>query len=212
MLVGRSAPACGTEGVEVVDRPWQVRLATEGKTVAKARLWRPVVPWPFLLQAPTIKQTNVSQTQDLHFYTEVDVIYILNKSWLLLKKFPLQSLFRMSERPRKVSNSRRLYMCKVPGCTVTPRGCDVSKHYKTKTDWSEVRELKAVAGSAALKAKLEQAEGHTKFAFVNNYSEEHLPTWATRGRCGRSSVGKNPISEECRPRQAQEWPRWLLCS
>ena len=177
----------------MVDRPWQVRLATEGKTVAKARLWRPVVPWPFLLQAPTIKQTNVSQTQDLHFYTEVDVIYILNKSWLLLKKFPLQSLFRMSERPRKVSNSRRLYMCKVPGCTVTPRGCDVSKHYKTKTDWSEVRELKAVAGSAALKAKLEQG-------------------CRGGGRCGRSSVGKNPISEECRPRQAQEWPRWLLCS
>ena len=95
----------------------------------------------------------------------------------------------MSERPRKVSNSRRLYMCKVPGCTVTPRGCDVSKHYKTKTDWSEVRELKAVAGSAALKAKLEQAEGHTKFAFINNYSEEHLPTWATHAPVMAAMVG-----------------------
>ena len=35
MLVGRSAPACGTEGVEVVDRPWQVRLATEDPLMAR---------------------------------------------------------------------------------------------------------------------------------------------------------------------------------
>ena len=68
-----------------------------------------------------------------------------------------------------VKRSRQMFMCKVPGCKVTPRGCDLSKHYKNRTDWSKVKELRAVVGTDAVQRELEQVDSHTRFAFTNNY-------------------------------------------
>ena len=89
----------------------------------------------------------------------------------------------MSGRKRGLGSgvhpSRRNYRCKVPGCSATPRGCDLARHYKRHTDWSKVKELKSVFGSEALREELEELEGHTRFAYVNNYTEENLPTWIT---------------------------------
>ena len=78
-----------------------------------------------------------------------------------------------------VKRSRRMFMCKVPGCKVTPRGCDLSKHYKNRTDWSKVKELRAVVGTDAVQRELEQVDSHTRFAFTNNYTEDMLPMWTT---------------------------------
>ncbi len=75
--------------------------------------------------------------------------------------------------------SKMNYRCKVEGCSVTPRGCDVPKHYKTKTDWEKVTELREVMGGAILERKLEQVDGHTRFCFEKGFTETKLPRWQT---------------------------------
>ena len=78
-----------------------------------------------------------------------------------------------------VNASKRNYRCKVPGCSDTPRGCDLPRHYMRRTDWLKVRELKSVVGSERLEEELEQVECHTRFAFINSLTEKNLPTWVT---------------------------------
>ena len=34
-----------------------------------------------------------------------------------------------------------------------------------------------MVGSEALREELEELEGHTKFAYMNDYTEQNLPTW-----------------------------------
>ena len=64
---------------------------------------------------------------------------------------------RMTGRKRGLGlevPSKKKYRCNAAGCTVTPRGCDLPKHYKTKTNWDKVIKLRAVMGTAALERQL----------------------------------------------------------
>ena len=45
--------------------------------------------------------------------------------------------------------SKKKYRCQASGCGVTPRGCDLSQHYKSKTDWDMVNKMKAAMGTPA---------------------------------------------------------------
>ena len=36
-----------------------------------------------------------------------------------------------------------------------------------------------MVGSETLQRELEKVDGHTRFAFLNNYSSDRLPTWTT---------------------------------
>ena len=102
-----------------------------------------------------------------------------------------------------VNISKRNYRCKVPGCSATPRGCDVPRHYKRSTDWLKVRELKLVVGSEALERELEQVDGHTRFAFVNKYTEKNLPTWVTHAPVPVAMDPTNGESSGTGPKQSK---------
>ena len=77
--------------------------------------------------------------------------------------------------------SRQKYKCKV--CSVTPRGCDLSKHYENKTDWKLLSEMKNSVGDAALKALKDKADPHTLFMFEHKYTKNSMPTWKTHVLC-----------------------------
>ena len=87
--------------------------------------------------------------------------------------------------------SKMNYRCKVEGCSVTPRGCDVPKHYKTKTDWEKVTELREVMGGAILERQLKQVDGHTRFCFEQGFTETKLPRWQTHVPVPASSEGES---------------------
>ena len=65
------------------------------------------------------------------------------------------------------------YRCK--GCAVTPRGCDLKKHYKTNVNWPLLKRLKA----AELQELRDEADRHTLFIFDRGYSWENLPSYQT---------------------------------
>ena len=73
--------------------------------------------------------------------------------------------------------SKKLYRCNAVGCSVTPRGCDLPKHYQTKTNWETVQKLRVTMGTSALEKQLEAADPHTKFCFQQGYTEKKLPRW-----------------------------------
>ena len=66
------------------------------------------------------------------------------------------------------------YRCK--GCAVTPRGCDLKKHYKTNVNWPLLKRLKAAKG-AELQELRDEADRHTLFIFDRGYSWENLPSY-----------------------------------
>ena len=43
------------------------------------------------------------------------------------------------------------YRCKC--CTVTPRGCDLKRHYKNNVNWPLVKQLKAAKGTEVQELK-----------------------------------------------------------
>jgi hypothetical protein len=73
--------------------------------------------------------------------------------------------------------SMQKYRCNAAGCAITPRGCDLPTHYKTKSNWDTVRELRAAMGTSALEKQLEAADPHTRFCFQQGYTEKKLPRW-----------------------------------
>ena len=73
--------------------------------------------------------------------------------------------------------SMQKYRCNAAGCAITPRGCDLPTHYKTKSNWDTVRELRASMGTSALEKQLEAADPHTRFCFQQGYTEKKLPRW-----------------------------------
>jgi hypothetical protein len=107
-----------------------------------------------------------------------------------------------SEVPSKKSEvpSKKKYRCNVAGCAVTPRGCDLPKHYKTKTNWDKVIKSRAVMGTAALERQLGVVDAHTRFCYEQGYTEAKLPQWeshiAVKGNneCdeGRESTSTGP--------------------
>ena len=66
------------------------------------------------------------------------------------------------------------YWCE--GCAVTPRGCDLKKHYKTNVNWPLLKRLKAAKG-AELQELRDEADRHTLFIFDRGYSWENLPSY-----------------------------------
>jgi hypothetical protein len=75
--------------------------------------------------------------------------------------------------------SKKKYRCQASGCGVTPRGSDLSQHYKSKTDWDKVKRMNAAMGTAALEKLLQEADPHTRFIFEKHYAENRLPTYTS---------------------------------
>ena len=73
---------------------------------------------------------------------------------------------------RGVMNRGKLkYRCK--GCTGTPRGCDLKRHYKNSVNWPLVKLLKAANGTE-LQELRDGADRHSLFIFDRGYSSENL--------------------------------------
>ena len=67
------------------------------------------------------------------------------------------------------------YKCKVEGCTVSPRGVDLGRHYSNKTDWQLITKLKDAVGDANVEKYLaEAAHGHTEVIYRNGYTENKI--------------------------------------
>ena len=77
--------------------------------------------------------------------------------------------------PRGVMNRGKLkYRCKC--CTVTPRGCDLKRHYKNNVNWPLVKQLKAAKGTEVQELR-DGADQHSLFIFDRGYSSENLPSY-----------------------------------
>ena len=59
------------------------------------------------------------------------------------------------------------YRCKC--CTVTPRGCDLKRHYKNNVNWPLVKQLKAAKGTEVQELR-DGADQHSLFIFDRGYS------------------------------------------
>ena len=66
------------------------------------------------------------------------------------------------------------YRCKC--CTVTPRGCDLKRHYKNNVNWPLVKQLKAAKGTEVQELR-DGADQHSLFIFDRGYSSENLPSY-----------------------------------
>jgi hypothetical protein len=73
-----------------------------------------------------------------------------------------------------VGRAKVKYRCQC--CSVTPRGCDLKKHYKNLVNWPLVKLLKAAKGTE-LQELRDRADRHTLFIFDRGYSEENLPSY-----------------------------------
>ena len=76
------------------------------------------------------------------------------------------------------------YKCNV--CKHSMRGCDLPRHYKNMTNWSDFAKLKQCVGDTEVEAQLAKVDPHTAFMFRNNYKENNLLTWRSH------KLWKNP--------------------
>ena len=79
------------------------------------------------------------------------------------------------------------YRCK--GCAVTPRECDLKKHYKTNVNWPLLKRLKAAKG-AELQELRDEADRHTLFIFDMGYSWENLPSYHNHAEAKEANTGR----------------------
>ena len=86
-----------------------------------------------------------------------------------------------------VERAKVKYWCK--GCTVTPRGCDLKKHYKTNVNWPLLKRLKAAKG-AELQELRDEADRHTLFIFDRGYSWENLPSYQNHAEAKEANTGR----------------------
>ena len=95
--------------------------------------------------------------------------------------FNIPELLSCVERMGKTGTTRAKmkYRCMATGCQVTPRGCDIMVHYRTKTNWDLVAKMKAAVGDAALERLKGEADPHSLFIFMRGYSRTRLPVFAT---------------------------------
>ena len=75
--------------------------------------------------------------------------------------------------------AKQKFKCKVAGCDVTPRGCDLPRHYRNLTNWKMLGKLRAAMGDTEVEKLLEGADSHTTYIYRNGYSEKRLPTHNT---------------------------------
>ena len=83
--------------------------------------------------------------------------------------------------------SKQKFRCR--GCNVTPRGCDLRKHYKCNVNFDLLKLLKAAVGAADLQKLKDRADKHTLFFFDRDYSKERLPSWQTHTEVKDRTVG-----------------------
>ena len=76
--------------------------------------------------------------------------------------------------------SRLKYSCKA--CDIRPRGCDISKHYETNTNWLLLSEMRTCFGDEAIAELRKKADPHTLFMFDHNYRKNSMPSWKTHAQ------------------------------
>ena len=69
------------------------------------------------------------------------------------------------------------------------RGCDLARHYKNRTNFQHLSELKKMTSNAA-EEKAKTMDSHTVYMFRNGHSER----WWETGRKGGSVWGAPGIS------------------
>ena len=102
--------------------------------------------------------------------------------------------------------SKLKYQCHC--CSVTPRGCDLKKHYKTNVNWKMFEQLKGTVGEAAMEELRAKADPHTIFIFEGGYSEEKLPTYHSHSTVNLNTstrVGKEAGQETARGAGLQKY-------
>jgi len=115
-------------------------------------------------------------------------------------------VFRMTGRKRGLGSevpSKMKYHCNAAGCAVTPRGCDLPKHYKTKTNWEQVTKLRAVMGTAALERQLGSVDAHTRFCYKQGYTEAKLPQWESHVSVKGNTECEGRESSSTGPKQSK---------
>ena len=75
--------------------------------------------------------------------------------------------------------TKKLFKCQVAICSVTPRGCDVPKHYDNRTNWELLEEMRNTLFEDKLESLREKADPHTLFMFSKGFTKTRLPTWSS---------------------------------
>ena len=95
---------------------------------------------------------------------------------------------------REVPASHQLNKCKAANCTVTPRGCNLRKHYVTKTNWDLLNELRTNLSEGKEDRLIKEADPHTIFLFTKGYSRDKLPSYTTHARVPKPSDKDEGVS------------------
>jgi hypothetical protein len=91
--------------------------------------------------------------------------------------------------------SKLKYNCQC--CSVTPRGCDMNRHYKRSVNWDMFKQLKGAVGEVAMEELRAKADAHTIFIFEGGYNEENLPTYHSHTSTS-TRVGEEAAQETAR--------------
>ena len=78
--------------------------------------------------------------------------------------------------------SKKKYKCNSTGCTVTPQGKDLPRHYLAKTNWDLLAKLRAAMGDSEVEELLKETDPHTEFIYRRNYTKTRLPEYRTHVR------------------------------
>ena len=84
---------------------------------------------------------------------------------------------------------------------MTPRGCDLKKHYKNLVNWPLVNLLKAAKGTQ-LQELRDKGDRHTLFIFDRGYSRENLPSYQNHVEAKEANVEVDEEENEAGPSRA----------
>ena len=76
----------------------------------------------------------------------------------------------------KESQSKVKRICRAKFCKRVTRGTDLSKHYRSMTDFIKLKELQNMSKDSAEKI-VKTVDEHTKFMVENGYTEFKMPCW-----------------------------------
>ena len=100
------------------------------------------------------------------------------------------------------SLSKKEYRCNA--CTSTPRGTDLSRHYKRNTNFRMLKELKECVGDEKLEILKSDADKHTLYMFQWGHSEDNLPHWKNHAMV-KLKQGNNSMSmSSLRARESED--------
>lgn len=92
--------------------------------------------------------------------------------------------------------SKQLYKCQAANCSVTPRGCDLQKHYESKTNWDLVSRMRTTLSEDKVARLSKEADPHTLFIFSKGYTRTRLPTWVTHVMMKPSKAGEGGSGQQ----------------